>query len=52
MLQNLKLDLLKLRSSGIGSAIEDNTSATQEARALSRDIGHVLAAAEDLKNLR
>src|SRR5205823_14720387 len=52
MLQNLKLDLLKLRSSGIGSAIEDNTSATQEARALSRDIGHVLEAAEDLKNIR
>ena len=52
MLQNLKLDLLKLRSSGIGSSIEDNTSATQEARALSRDIGHVLAAAEDLKNIR
>jgi serine/threonine protein kinase len=52
MLQNLKLDLLKLRSSGIGSTIEDNTSATQEARALSRDIGHVLEAAEDLKNLR
>ena len=49
MLQNLKLDLLKLRSSGIGSAIEDETSATQEARALSRDIGHVLEAAEDLK---
>jgi hypothetical protein len=52
MLQNLKFDLLKLRSSGIGSTIEDNTSATQEARALSRDIGHVLEAAEDLKNLR
>jgi serine/threonine protein kinase len=52
MLQNLKLDLLKLRSSGIGSTIEDNTSATQEARALSRDIGHVLEAAEDLKNIR
>ena len=44
MLQNLKFDLLKLRSSGIGSAIEDVTSATQEARALSRDIGHVLEA--------
>ena len=41
MLQNLKLDLLKLRSSGIGSSIEDITSATQEARALSREIGHV-----------
>jgi serine/threonine protein kinase len=52
MLQNLKLDLLKLRSSGIGSTIEDSTSATQEARALSRDIGHVLEAAEDLKKLR
>ena len=33
MLQNLKLDLLKFRSSGVGSAIEDTTSATQEARA-------------------
>lgn len=51
MLQNLKLDLLKFRSSGIGSAIEDQTSATQEARALSRDIGHVVQAAEDLKKL-
>jgi serine/threonine-protein kinase len=51
MLQNLKLDLLKLRSSGIGSAIEDQTSATQEARALSREIGHVVQAAEELRNL-
>jgi serine/threonine-protein kinase len=51
MLQNLKLDLLKFRSSGIGSAIEDQTSATQEARALSREIGHVVQAAEDLRKL-
>ena len=51
MLQNLKLDLLKLRSSQIGSAIEDQTSATQEARALSREIGHVVQAAEDLRKL-
>ncbi|HEY5062763.1 MAG TPA: serine/threonine-protein kinase [Gemmatimonadaceae bacterium] len=51
MLQNLKLDLLKLRSSGIGSAIEDATSATQEARALSRDIGNLVAASEELKKL-
>jgi serine/threonine protein kinase len=51
MLQNLKLDLLKFRSSGIGSAIEDQTSATQEARALSREIGHVVQAAEELKKL-
>ena len=51
MLQNLKLDMLKFRSSGIGSAIEDQTSATQEARALSRDIGHVVQAAEELRKL-
>jgi serine/threonine-protein kinase len=51
MLQNLKLDLLKLRSSGIGSAIEDQTSATQEARALSREIGHVVQAADELRKL-
>jgi serine/threonine-protein kinase len=51
MLQNLKLDLLKLRSSGIGSAIEDSTSATQEARALSREIGHVVQAAEEMRKL-
>jgi len=50
-LQNLKFDLLKLRSSGVAAAIEDVTSATQEARALSRDIGHVLEAADDLKRL-
>jgi len=51
MLQNLKLDLLKLRSSGIGSAIEDVTSATQEARALSREIGLLVEASEDLKKI-
>jgi serine/threonine-protein kinase len=52
MLQNLKLDLLKLRSSGLsGTIAEDNTSATQEARALSREIGHVVQAAEDLRKL-
>jgi len=51
MLQNLKLDLLKFRSSGIGSAIEDQTTATQEARALSREIGLLVDASDDLKKL-
>jgi serine/threonine-protein kinase len=50
-LQNLKFDLLKLRSSGIAAALDDVTSATQEARALSRDIGHVLEAADDLRRI-
>ena len=50
-LQNLKLDLLKLRSAGVGSAIDEVTSATREARALSRDIGHLLDAADDVRKL-
>ena len=50
-LQNLKLDLLKLRSAGVTSALEDVTSATREARALSRDIGHLLDAADDVRKL-
>ncbi|MFI5229412.1 MAG: protein kinase [Gemmatimonadales bacterium] len=51
MLQNLKLDLLKFRSTGLGTSIEESTSATQEARALSREIGHVVQAAEELRKL-
>jgi serine/threonine-protein kinase len=50
-LQNLRLDLLKLRSSGVQAALSDVASATQEARALSRDIAHVLEAAAELKGL-
>ncbi|HEY2854713.1 MAG TPA: protein kinase [Gemmatimonadaceae bacterium] len=50
-LQNLKLDLMKLRSAGVGSALEDVTSATREARALSRDIGHLLDAADDVRKI-
>ena len=50
-LENLKLDLYKLRSAGLSAAISDVTSATQQARAVSRDIGHVLEAAEDVRKL-
>ncbi|HJU64302.1 MAG TPA: hypothetical protein VJ596_01435, partial [Gemmatimonadaceae bacterium] len=50
-LYNLKLDLLKLRSSGVQSALADVNSATLEARALSRDIGHVLDAADEVRKL-
>lgn len=51
MLQNLKLDMLKLRSSGLGTEIQAQSSATQEARALSREIGHVVQAAEELRKI-
>ncbi len=48
-LGNLRLDLVKLRSSGIQSALADVSTATQEARALSREIGAVLEAAAEVK---
>ncbi|MFL5580877.1 MAG: protein kinase domain-containing protein [Gemmatimonadaceae bacterium] len=51
LLQNMKLDLIKLRSAGVQSAVEEVTSATQEARALSREIGHVLQAAAEVRKL-
>jgi hypothetical protein len=51
LLQNLALDLLKVRSSGLDSALGGITSATQEARALSREIGYVLNAADELRDL-
>jgi serine/threonine-protein kinase len=50
-LESLRLDLIKLRSSGLRSALSDVTSATQEARALSREIGVVLEAAEEVRRL-
>ena len=50
-LRNLRLDLLKLRSSGLGSAMSDLSSATQEARAISRDIGHAVDAVGEVRRL-
>ena len=50
-LQNLRLDLLKLRSSGLESAIADVSSATQEARALSREIGYAVDAVREVRRL-
>ena len=50
-LDNLKLDLVRFRSAGVSSALEDVTSATREARAVSRDIGHLLDAQDELRKL-
>lgn len=50
-LDNLKYDLLKLRSSGIQAGLHDVNNATIEARALSRDIGHALDAVEEVRGL-
>src|SRR5688572_20004028 len=50
-LGNLRLDLIKLRSTGVESALSDVSTATQEARALSREIDGVLDAAAQLRAL-
>jgi hypothetical protein len=50
VLQTMRLDLLRLRSSGIGAASEMQT-VTQEARALSADIERVVGAAREVRAL-
>jgi serine/threonine-protein kinase len=49
LLQSMRLDLLALGSAGVQSAINDATSATQEARALSRDLQIALDAAKQIR---
>jgi serine/threonine-protein kinase len=51
VLQTMRLDLLRLRSAGIGNASSDVSGVTQEARALSKDIGRVLDAAAEVRKL-
>jgi serine/threonine protein kinase len=51
VLQTMKLDLLKLRSSGLDSMLDNSVGATQEARALSTDIGRVIDAANEVRKL-
>lgn len=49
MLQSMRLDLLALGSAGVQSAMNDPAGATQEARALSRDLRIALEAAKELR---
>jgi hypothetical protein len=51
MLGNLRLDMVKLRTSGLQANLSDVSSATQEVRALSRDIGLLLDAAEEVRSI-
>ena len=50
-LRSLRLDIVRLRTMGVGAAIHDVTNATQEARALSRDLEHVLSAVDEVRRL-
>jgi serine/threonine-protein kinase len=51
MLGNLRLDVVKLRTSGLHAGLSDVSSATQEVRALSREIGLMLEAAEEARSI-
>ena len=48
-LQNVRFDLIRVRSAGVGEVVGDLTQATQAARALSRDVDHLIAAAAEIK---
>jgi serine/threonine protein kinase len=52
MLGNLRLDMMKLRASGLQAGLPDVSSATQEVRALSREIGLMLEAVEEARTLK
>ncbi|MFN2397203.1 MAG: protein kinase [Gemmatimonadaceae bacterium] len=48
-LETLKLDLIKLRSQGMQSALDDSSDATREARAVQREIELAIETAEELR---
>jgi serine/threonine-protein kinase len=50
-MQNVRFDLLRLRSAGVAAVLDDLTHATQQARALSRDVDHAIAAAGEIRDL-
>lgn len=50
LLKNILLDLRKVGSAGVHASLDDVNMVTQEARALSREIGHILSAVEDVRH--
>ncbi len=50
-MQNVRFDLLRLRSADASSALGDLTMATQQARALSRDVDNAIVAAAEIREV-
>jgi len=50
-MQNVRFDLLRLRSAGVADALGDLTMATQQAKALSRDVDAAIDAAGEVRRL-
>lgn len=51
MMQTLRLDLLRIRDRGLGAVMSGLNEATQQARAVSRDVDIALTAAAEIKDL-
>jgi hypothetical protein len=49
-LQNVRFDMLRLRSADAGQAMGDLTQATMQARALGKEIDYAIGAAEELRD--
>jgi hypothetical protein len=47
--QNVRFDLLRLRSAGVSAVLDDLTSATQAARALGEDVEAAIGAAGEIR---
>jgi len=50
-MQNVRFDLLRLRSAGVAEALGDLTQATQQAKALSRDVDAAISAVGEVRRL-
>lgn len=50
-MQTMRFDLLRLRSAGVAAVLGDLTQATQQARALSRDVDHAIEAAGEIRQM-
>ncbi|MGH7537862.1 MAG: protein kinase domain-containing protein [Gemmatimonadales bacterium] len=50
-MQTMRFDLLRLRSAGVAAVLSDLTQATQQARALSRDVDHAIEAASEIRHV-
>jgi serine/threonine-protein kinase len=50
-MQTMRFDLLRLKSAGVDAVLGDLTMATQQARALSRDVDHAIEAASEIRQV-
>ncbi len=48
-MQNVRFEILRLREKGVGAMVSELAQATQQARALSRDVDHAIAAAAEVR---